>query len=740
MHKKFQMSSMGELTFFPRLQVKQKEDGIFISQDKYVIEILKKFSLSNVKTASTPMETNKPLLEDADGKDVDEHLYRSMIGSLMYLTSLRPDIMFAICQPKLGLWYPKDSPFNLVAYTDSDYAGASLDRKSTTGGCQFLGCRLILWQWKKQTVVTNSITEVEYIAASNCCGQATAGSVNAIRLNLVLLVQVNAVEGDFINTSIEGFIQSLNRFQSLMIFLDKQVEGMSKHKEIYVTPSHTKKVFANMKRQGKDFSGRDTPLFPTMIVQAQEQVGEGSDIPTDSHHTPTTTQPSTSKPQKKQSRRKQRKDTEDPQLSGPTEPVTDDTKNVASVPTHSNDPLLSGLRSWKRKEGDELTGLEDYTRLVDLQEWFPLKMKFYDTKGRYGDNLMFDTGVLDNEQDMAEKSLDYELAARLQAEEQGELTIEEKVSERQRDKNRRKVLKAEKNLNLKILNKAKLDEKGRTKVDDDQEEVEIKKHMEIDPMMTDSAANVLADWNAVYDAHNEVACLMLGWVGLIKDFAGFMRNYNMHNTRKTIGELHAMLIEYEKGKGKANGKGKDKQVYIPKPKNPKPTAKEHTQLRMTPATTAKEVGHWKWNCPVYLAELLKKKKQAGAACSSVSKNNVLYFNVIPSNGIYEIDMHDLVPNVNSIYNVSTKRAKHNLDSTYLWHCRLAHINVSRQCASYFITFTDDYSLYGYVYLLKHKHEVFETFKVFKNEVENQLRKTIKALRSDRGGEYISQEF
>ncbi|GKD63285.1 hypothetical protein Tco_1305393 [Tanacetum coccineum] len=117
----------------------------------------------------------------------------------------------------------------------------------------------------------------------------------------------------------------------MKVFLDKQVKEMSKHKEIYVTPSHTKKVFANMKRQGKDFSGRDTPLFLTMIVQAKEQVGEGSEIPTDSHHTPTTTQPSTSKPQKKQSRRKQRKDTEDPQLSGPTEPTTDDTKNVASV-------------------------------------------------------------------------------------------------------------------------------------------------------------------------------------------------------------------------------------------------------------------------------------------------------------------------------------------------------------------------------------------------------------------------
>ncbi|GJS23193.1 putative ribonuclease H-like domain-containing protein [Tanacetum coccineum] len=195
MHKKFQMSSMGELTFFLGLQVKQKEDGIFISQDKYVTEILKKFSFSDVKTASTPMETHKPLLKGADGEDVDEHMYRSMIGSLMYLTSSRPDIMFVVCicarfqvnpkvshlhavkrifrylkgQPKLGLWYPKDSPFDLVAYTDSDYAGASLDRKSITRGCQFLGCRLISWQCKKQTVVANSITEAEYVATSSCC-------------------------------------------------------------------------------------------------------------------------------------------------------------------------------------------------------------------------------------------------------------------------------------------------------------------------------------------------------------------------------------------------------------------------------------------------------------------------------------------------------------------------------------------------------------------------------------------
>ncbi|GJW66901.1 hypothetical protein Tco_0121325 [Tanacetum coccineum] len=125
-------------------QVKQKEDGIFIRQDKYVTKILKKFGFSDGKTASTPMETHKPLLKDADGEDVDEHLYRSMIGSLKYLKG----------QPKLGLWYHKNSPFDLVVYTDSDYVGASLDRKSTTRGCQFLGCRLISWQCKKQ-IITN---------------------------------------------------------------------------------------------------------------------------------------------------------------------------------------------------------------------------------------------------------------------------------------------------------------------------------------------------------------------------------------------------------------------------------------------------------------------------------------------------------------------------------------------------------------------------------------------------------
>ncbi|GJR45057.1 putative ribonuclease H-like domain-containing protein [Tanacetum coccineum] len=165
---KFQMSSMGELTFFLGLQ-----------------------------SASTTIDLEKPLVKEGDGDDVDVHLYRSMIGSLMYLTSSRPDIMFAMCacarfqvtpktshltavkrifrslkgKPSLGLWYHRDSLFKLYAFFDSDYAGATQDRKSTSGECQFFGNRLVSWQCKKQTVVVTSTTEAEYIAAASCCRQ-----------------------------------------------------------------------------------------------------------------------------------------------------------------------------------------------------------------------------------------------------------------------------------------------------------------------------------------------------------------------------------------------------------------------------------------------------------------------------------------------------------------------------------------------------------------------------------------
>nr|GEZ30275.1 hypothetical protein [Tanacetum cinerariifolium] len=161
MHEKFQMSAMGKLNFFLGLQVLQKKDGIFLSQDKYVGNILKKFRYLDVRSANTPMDKENPWRKDGTGKNIDLYLYRSMIGSLMYLTASRPDIMFVVCACarhqvtpkechlhavkrifrylkgylKLGLWYPKESPFDLVAYSDSDYGGATQDRKSTTKRC-----------------------------------------------------------------------------------------------------------------------------------------------------------------------------------------------------------------------------------------------------------------------------------------------------------------------------------------------------------------------------------------------------------------------------------------------------------------------------------------------------------------------------------------------------------------------------------------------------------------------------
>nr|GEW36151.1 hypothetical protein [Tanacetum cinerariifolium] len=151
-----------------------------------------------VKTAFTPMETQKPLLKDEDGEEVDVHMYRSMIGSLMYLTSLRPDIMFAVCACARYQVNQKVSHL----YAVKRIFRASLDRKSITGGCQFFVCRLIPWQCKKQTVVENSTTEAKYVAASSCCGQVLwiQNQLLDYGHNLLLLsyyywVKVNTVEG-----------------------------------------------------------------------------------------------------------------------------------------------------------------------------------------------------------------------------------------------------------------------------------------------------------------------------------------------------------------------------------------------------------------------------------------------------------------------------------------------------------------------------------------------------------------
>ncbi|GJV97828.1 putative ribonuclease H-like domain-containing protein [Tanacetum coccineum] len=446
----FQRGKINKTLFIRRvkgLQVKQKEDGIFISQDKYVTEILKKFGFSDVKTANTPTETQNPLLKDADGEDVDEHLYRSMIGSLMYLTSLRPDIMFTV-NLQFGHWYPKDSTFDLVAYTDSDYAGASLDRKSTTGvaflkkptesegfeeivdflnnangvdclpnaaifeqltlmGYEKLSQKLTFYkaffspQWK---FLIHTI--LQCLSAKTTAWNEFSSTMASAIICLATNQKFNFSKYIFDNMvkNVDSMVKFWMYPRFVQVFVNKQVGDMSHHKRIYVTPSHTKKIFRNMKREGKGFSGRVTPLFQTMMVQAHEEMGKGSEIPTDPHHTPIITQPSSSQPQRKQkSRKSKKKNTEVPQPSGSTDNVPDE-----NVPTTSNDPLLSGEDRLKLTELMDLcTNLQkkvlDLEKAKECQVVKFARLKKKTLGGRNDDNLRFDTSVLDEQEVEIEK-------------------------------------------------------------------------------------------------------------------------------------------------------------------------------------------------------------------------------------------------------------------------------------------------------------------------------------------------
>ncbi|KAJ9557526.1 hypothetical protein OSB04_012140 [Centaurea solstitialis] len=171
MKSEYKMSMMGEVTFFLGLQIKQYEKGIFINQGKYVHEMLKKFDLTSCTPMKTPMAPPLSLDKDSKGKPVDVTLYRGMIGSLLYLTASRPDIIYLKGTPNLGLWYSKDSGFDLTAYSDSDFAGCKINRKSTTSGCHLLGGKLVSWTSKKQNSVSTSTAEAEYVAAGICCVQ-----------------------------------------------------------------------------------------------------------------------------------------------------------------------------------------------------------------------------------------------------------------------------------------------------------------------------------------------------------------------------------------------------------------------------------------------------------------------------------------------------------------------------------------------------------------------------------------
>jgi hypothetical protein len=197
MSREFEMSMMGELQYFLGLQIKKVKDGTFVHQTKYTKDMLRKFQMQDVKPMSTPMGSTATLDADEDREPVDQREYQSMIGSLLYLTATRPDIQFSVClcarfqasvrtshrqavkrifrylqsDPGLGLWYSSSSTFSLHGFSDADFAGCRVERKSTSGTCQFLGSLLVSWFSHKQSSVAQSTTEAEYVAAASCCSQ-----------------------------------------------------------------------------------------------------------------------------------------------------------------------------------------------------------------------------------------------------------------------------------------------------------------------------------------------------------------------------------------------------------------------------------------------------------------------------------------------------------------------------------------------------------------------------------------
>jgi hypothetical protein len=192
MANEFEMSMIGELTYFLGLQIKQLKNGIFVSQGKYIKDMLKKFGIEDAEGISTPMRTNGSLDSDTSGNMVEQKMYRSMIGSLLYVTASRPDVMFSVCMcakfqasPREShlkatkrifrylkhtkKCWPKGAKFELIGYSNFDYAGCKVERRSTSGTCQLLGRSLVSWSPKKQNSVALSTAEAEYIAPDSCC-------------------------------------------------------------------------------------------------------------------------------------------------------------------------------------------------------------------------------------------------------------------------------------------------------------------------------------------------------------------------------------------------------------------------------------------------------------------------------------------------------------------------------------------------------------------------------------------
>ncbi|GJY43193.1 putative ribonuclease H-like domain-containing protein [Tanacetum coccineum] len=475
MHNRFQMSNMGELTFFLGLQVQQKEDGIFISQEKYVAKILKKFDFSIIKKASTPIETNKALVKDEEAEAVNVHLYRSMIRSLMYLTTSRPDIIYLKGQPKLGLWYPKDSPFDLEVFSDSDYAGASIDRKSITG---------------------------EYVAAANCCGQVPSYHIGGAKAqtrfeaaskqsNDPPLSRVYTLESGEDSIKLLELMELCTKLSDLQRC---QLQALVDKKKVIITETS---ISSDLHLE--DAGGTDCLPTGTIFKELARMW------------------------------RKQKKNTIVPYPSDSTADVL----NEEHVPTYSNDPLLSekkaGLRTHKFKrlykvgvtrrveslDDESLGAQEDASKQgrsriesIDKDD----EVTLVETQRRNDendDNLMFDIGVFDGDEIVVETE-EPVINAATTTKEHVESTITTTVpSQKSKDKGKAIMIEPEKPLKKK--DQIKLDEELAREIKDEEQ-------AESERIQKDRATQEEASRAAIYEEwDNEQAMMEVDYEKRAKD-------------------------------------------------------------------------------------------------------------------------------------------------------------------------------------------------------------------------------
>ncbi|GJW62077.1 uncharacterized mitochondrial protein-like protein [Tanacetum coccineum] len=414
------------------------------------------YGLHQAPRACTPMETQKHLLKDEDGEEVDVYMYRSMIGSLMYLTASRPDIMFVVCacvgyqvnpkvshlhavkkifkylkdQPKLGIWYPKDSSFDLVAYIDSDYVGASLDRKSTTGEAEYVAalscCGQVLWI-QNQLLDYRDIYDKKLIQMVKIHTDKNVADLLTKAFDKVLVTessvrrdpQLEDAEGVDCLPNATIFDAKTTAWNEFSITMASAIICLATNQKFNISKCIFECMVKNLDNEydkGRErlFWKRNT-LFPTIMVQAQQEQGEGSAVPTDPHHTPTIIQPSSSQSQKKQKPRRSRRRQYAPQPSIPTTNVVDETMGDTSAQTRVLD-----LENTKTAQAQEITrisssdeeslGEKDASKQerkiddIDADEEITLVDETTEDQGRFSDEVMFDVSDLaDEEVFVAEK-------------------------------------------------------------------------------------------------------------------------------------------------------------------------------------------------------------------------------------------------------------------------------------------------------------------------------------------------